>query len=200
MSEPFEIMAAPFSAWWAPVGEAFPAIDAAPAGNWALIGTSGDLNYSEDGVTVVHSQTIEKTRPLGATGARKAFRTAEDQMVRFTVWDMTLEHYRKALNDNAVATTAAGSGTAGYKALQLYRGLDVALMSLLLRGNASGYGDGWNTQYEIPVCFQSGSPEPVHRKGQPAGLALEFDTLIDPNAASEAARFGRLLVQHATAL
>lgn len=194
--EPFEIIATPFAIYRAPVGEAFPAIDAAPAGNWTLIGTSGDRSYSEDGVTIVHSQTIEQARPLGSTGPVKAFRTAEDLMIRCTLWDMTLEHYARALNDNAVATTAAGAGTAGYKALNHYRGLNVATMALLIRGAASGYGDGWNSQYEVPVVYQSGSPEPVHRKGTPAGLALEFTALEDPNAASAAARFGRLVVQH----
>lgn len=194
--EPFEIIAAPFSVYWAPVGEAFPLIDAAPAGNWALIGTSGDENYSEEGVTLVHSQTIEKARPAGSTGARKAFRTAEDMMIRFTMWDMKLEQYNKALNNNAVATTAAGSGTAGFKALNLYRGLDVALMALLVRGDVSPEGDSWKTQYQIPVCYQSGSPEPVFRKGNPIGLALEFDVLEDPSASSSAEKFGKLIVQH----
>lgn len=198
--EPFEIIAAPFSVYAAPVGEAFPLIDAAPAGNWALIGTSGDENYSEDGVTVVHSQTIEKVRTAGTTGGRKAFRTAEDMMVRLTLLDMSLEHYNKALNDNAVATTAAGVGTAGFKALNLYRGLDVALMALLVRGEVSPEGDSWKSQYQIPVCFQSGSPEPVFRKGNPVGLALEFDVLEDPSAASAAEKFGKLIVQHQDAL
>ena len=112
MPAPFEIIAAPYTVWAAPVGEAFPAIDAAPAGNWAKIGTSGDESYSEDGVTVAHSQTTETTRVAGTTGPRKAWRTAEDLMVRFTILDISLEHYKQALNGNAVTTTAAGSGTA----------------------------------------------------------------------------------------
>ena len=169
--EPYEIIAAPFSIYMAPVGEAFPAVDAAPAGNWTLIGTSGDLNYSDEGVTVAHAQTIEKARPLGSTGPRKAFRTEEDMMIRFTLWDMSLEQYRRAINDNAVATTAAGSGTAGFKALKLYRGVNVAALALLARANVSAYGDGWKSQYEVPVCYQSGSPEPEQRTCLPAGPA-----------------------------
>ncbi len=46
-------------------------------------------------------------------------------------------------------------------------------MALLIRGDASPYGDAYGSQYEIPACFQSGSPEPVFTKGEPAGLALE---------------------------
>lgn len=198
--QPYEIIAAPFTVWFAPVGEAFPAIDAAPAGNWAMIGTSGDENYTEDGVTVAHSQTIETVRVAGTTGPRKAFRTAEDLMIRLTLFDMTLEHYARAMNGNAVTTTAAGSGTAGFKKIGLRQGLEVTRLALLARGDASAYGDGWKAQYEVPICFQSGSPEPVFRKGQPAGLALEFTALEDSGAASEAERFGRLVFQHQAAL
>ena len=104
--------------------------------------------------------------------------------------------YRLALDNNAVATTAAGGGTAGFKEVNLYRGLDVAQMALLVRGDVSPEGDGWKTQYQIPVVVQSGSPEPVFAKGAPAGLALEFTAIEDPNAASAAARFGKLVVQH----
>ena len=198
--EPYEIIAAPFTLWLAPVGEAFPAIDAAPAGNWAKLGGSGGQDYNEEGVTIVHSQTVETFRGLGSTGPRKAFRTAEDMMLRLTLHDISLEQYSQAMGGNAVAATAAGSGTAGFKAMQLYRGLEVTRFALLARGSASAYGAGWNSQYEVPACFQSGSPEPVFNKGNPAGLALEFTVLEDPEAASAAARFGRLVMQHQAAL
>ncbi|MEZ5790506.1 MAG: hypothetical protein R3D34_06855 [Nitratireductor sp.] len=194
--EPYEIIAAPFTVWLAPVGEAFPAIDATPGGNWEKLGTSGDQDYNEEGITVSHSQTIEKFRGLGSTGPRKGFRTAEELMLRLTLHDISLEQYSQAINGNAVATTAAGSGTAGFKAMQLYMGLTVTRFALLARGNASAYGAGFNSQYQVPVCFQSGSPEPVFNKGAPAGLALEFTALEDPDAASAAARFGKLIMQH----
>lgn len=200
MSAPYEIVAAPFAVYRAPVGESFPDVDEAPAGNWSLIGSSGARNYSGEGVTVVHAQEIEEVRPLGSTGPVKALRTSEGLVVRFTLWDMLLEQYTHALNDNAVATTAAGAGTPGFKTLQLYRGLDVALLALLVRGDVSPEGAGWKSQYQVPVCYQAAAPEPVFAKGAPAGLALEFMALEDPNAASAAERFGALLVQHQTAI
>jgi len=200
MSKPYEIVVAPFSVYWAPVGEAFPDVDEAPAGNWTLIGTSGSRNYAEEGVTVVHEQTVELFRGSGATGPVKAARTEEGLMVRLTLWDMKLEQYRLALNSNAVSTTAAGSGTPGFKEIDLYRGFDVALMALLVRGDVSPEGDGFKTQYEVPLCFPSGSPEVVFSKRAPAGLALEFTALEDPDAVSVDARFGRLVVQHQAAL
>lgn len=200
MSAPFEIISAPFTLYWAPVGESFPAIDATPAGNWVKVGTSGDRDYADEGVTVAHEQSIEKFRGAGSTGPRKVSRTEEDLMVRLTLWDISLEQYRLALNNVAVVATAAGSGTGGFKTITPYQGLDVALMALLVRGDFSAYGAGWKSQYEIPVCYQSGSPEPVFGKGAPAGLALEFTALEDPNAATAAERFGRLKVQHQAAL
>ena len=194
--EPYEIIAAPFTVWYAPVGEAFPAINATPAGNWAMIGTSGDENYHEDGVTAAHSQSIQKYRPVGTTGPRKAFRDEEDLMIRLTLNDMTLEQYKHGLNANSVSATAAGSGTAGFKKLGLRQGLDVTRQALLVRGDVSAYGADYKSQLEIPICFQSGSPEPVFRKGEPAGLALEFTALEDSGASSEDERFGRLIKQH----
>ncbi|WJS05206.1 hypothetical protein [Roseibium aggregatum] len=199
MPAPFEIIAAPFTAWWAPIGTAFPLIDAAPAVDWVLIGTNGPLNYSEDGVTVMHEQQTNETTPLGSTGAVKAFRTNESQQISFTVWDMSLELYRLGLNSNEVTTVAAGVGTAGYKSIPLYRGHNVANMALLIRG-ASPYADDMSMQYQIPRCYQSGSPEPVHQKGNPAGLEFTFRALTDLNAATEDARFGHIIAQHQAAL
>jgi hypothetical protein len=198
-AKPFEIIVAPFTVYWAAVGATFPAIDDAAVTGFTKIGTSGDRNYSDDGVVVAHEQTIEQIRPAGSTGPVKALRTAENLIVRFTLWDLLLEQYKLAFNQNAVATTAAGSGTAGFKEVDLYRNLDVATLALLVRG-PSPEGSGWNSQYEIPVCYQSASPAPTFAKGAPAGLSLEFTALEDPNAASAAKRFGRIVVQHQTAI
>ena len=104
---PFEIIAAPFTIYRAPVGEAFTDLADAVAGNWVIVGLSGDQDYNEDGVIVSLQQTIEKWRGLGGTGPRKAFRTEEDLMIRATVHDQTLENLNLILNDNAVTTTAA---------------------------------------------------------------------------------------------
>ena len=81
MSKPYEVIAKPFTLYVAPVGTVFPKLDEDPGGTWLKVGTSGDLNYSPDGVTVTHGQTVEKWRPLGSTGARKAFRTEEEQSI-----------------------------------------------------------------------------------------------------------------------
>lgn len=197
--QPYEIIAAPFTLWLAPVGTAYPLLSAAPASEWVKVGTNGDRSESEDGVTVSHSQDFSETKTAGSTGPVKAFRTDEGLKVSLTLLDVSLEQYKLALNSNAVSTTAAGVGTVGFKSLPLYRGLNVATHALLVRG-ASAYGDNYIGQYEIPYCYQSASPELVYKKGDPAGLALEFTALEDPAAASASARFGRLIMQHAVAL
>ncbi|OLF81278.1 hypothetical protein AWH62_00970 [Maricaulis sp. W15] len=193
---PFEIIAGPIEAYIAPVGTAFPAIDAAPAGPWALIGATGSENYDEQGVKIAHSQDVKAFKSLGLTGAKKAFRENEGLTVGFTLFDLQLEQYSLALAGTTVATTAAGVGTAGSKALPFYRGHDVALHALLLRGAYSPYGDAMNLQYQMPVCYLNSSPEPVFKKGDPAGLAFEYMALVDPSAATAAARFGQLVIQH----
>lgn len=199
MGKPFEIITAPYTLYVAPVGTAFPLINAAPSGSWKKVGTSGNKNYDESGVSVSHPQAFGQARPVGSTGPRKAWRTEEDLIVSIVLWDMTLEQYALALNDNDVTTTAAGVGTAGFKSIQLYRGSEVESMALLVRGDVSPYGASFKSQFEVPVCYQSGSPEPVFSKNGPAGLTLEFTALEDTDAAA-GAEFGRLVIQHQAAL
>ncbi len=197
MPTPFEIIAAPVIVYQAAVGEAFPLIDAVIAGNWVKIGTSGDRNIPEDGVTVASSQEVEPFYSIGGTGPQKVFRTREGFTCRFTLADLTLEEYSHVLNDNTVTDTAASSGVAGIREVDLYRGAEVSQVALLIRGLFSAYGATWNTQFQIPNCFQTGNPEPVFQKGTPAALAFEYTAIEDPLAATSADRFGTLVMQDA---
>lgn len=192
---PYEIVGAPLTLWLAPVGTAFPLIDVAPAVAWIKIGTNGNRNYSGEGVTVAHGRTFQKARPAGAVGPVKAWLDEEELMFRLTLWDISLEQYQLALSNNALTTVAAGAGTAGYKKIGLSHGAAVKEYALLARG-VSPYNEALSAQYEVPRCYQSGSPEAVYRKAQPTGLALEWTALEDLGAASEAERFGRITAQH----
>lgn len=191
---PFEVIAAPYSVYVAPVGTSFPAIDAAPANPWALVGTSGNLNYDDGaGVVVEHTQDVVEWRALGDGGTRKVFRTGEGQKVRLKLVDITLEQYAHALNGNTVTENP------GERVIGLSRGFDVATYAVLVRSDQSPYQAEGNSQYEIPRAAQAGSPTVTYKKGEPAGLDLEWITLVDPNAATPDERFGRLRVADDTA-
>jgi hypothetical protein len=200
MSAPFEILTGPLNIWTGPVGEAFTDVDTTPAGNWVLLGTSGDSNYSEDGVSINNPQVVELFRMLGGTGPVKASRSEEDLMTTVTMHDLTLEQWAVAMNGNAVVDTPAASGTPGIRTLNSYKGKEVTQYALLVRGK-SPYDDvNWNLQLQIPVVAVTSSPNPIFVKGVPAGLEIEFTAIEDPNAASEALRFGSIVAQDATAL
>ena len=195
-NEPYELIAAPAQVWLAPVGEAFPDINDAPTGNWALLGTSGDQDYGEDGVVVTHEHTLAYHHFLGSTGPRKATRTREGLRIGLMLHDSALETLSDGVfNGNAVVTTAAGGGEPGDKAIGMYQGLEVSEFALLLRGK-SAYGD-WNAQYEVPKVVRDGAPAPVFSKGAVAGYAIEFVAIEDPDAATAPFRFGTLRMMHA---
>lgn len=189
---PFEVIAGPAEAWYAPVGTAFPELDVAPGGSWTKIGAAGDRSYLEEGVKVMAPQELTYFKGLGSTGDRKAFRVSEEFKVGFSVADMTVEQWKISMNGNAITNT-----TGSPRKIGLSRGLQVEQYALLLRG-PSPYGDGWVTQFEIPVCVESGNPEVVYKKDAAAALAVEFKALEDPLAASNDESFGRLMVQDAS--
>ena len=196
---PYEILAGPYTLWLAPVGTAFPILTAVPAVAWVKIGTNGDANYDDEGVTVSHVLKQEVARPAGRTGPVKAWTTEEDLMISLKLWDVSVEQYATALNKAAITTVAAGVGTPGTKKVGLSQGAEITQYALLARG-LSPYGDNYVAQYEVPRCFQSANAKPVYKKGKPATLDLEFTALEDLGAASAAERFGRLISQHQAAL
>lgn len=195
---PYEIIGNPAQIYIAAVGTSFPTIAASPAVAWKLLGKNGNRNTSNDGVKIMHTQKIELVRPDGATGPVKAFRAEEDLMIELTIWDLTLEMYRFVLNGITPTTISAASGIPGEVSLPMARGSDVTQFAALLRG-PSPYGDGWYTQYEIPVVVETGNPTVQYVKAKPAGLLVHWQAMEDLNAAPEA-RFGTLRAQNAAAL
>ena len=189
------IIAGPYTLWLAPVGTAIPQVNVAPPIAWVRVGTGGDVNYDEDGVTVSHVAKKELVRSAGRTGAVKAFITEEDLMISLKLMDISLEQYATALNKLAPTTVAAGVGTPGTKRIGLSQGAVPTEYAMLCRG-ASPYGANFTAQYEVPRCFQSGDAKPVFKKGKPATLELEFMALEDLSVASPLERFGRLISQH----
>lgn len=196
--DPREIISAPLEAWLADVATAFPLPDADPSADWTLIGTNGAHNYGDSGVTIEAPQTMQLYRGLKSPAPIKAFRTEEGLHISFEIADMTLEGWKAALNGNSVTTVAAGAA-AGYKSIQLYRGLSVTQYALLLRGPSPYLGDA-AAQFQIPKVVFDGSPKPVAtRDGKPMMLAYSFQALADLSQDSEGDWFGSLLAVNAVA-
>lgn len=193
-----EIVISGAKVYLAPIGETYPEIQATPAGNWELLGSGGDVNLGDDGITVSHEQTLNPKRTLGSTGPVKVTRSEENLMISGVLEDLSLEEYAKILNDVTVTDVVADADTGGYRHIPMRQGNTVATFALLIRGeNASPYGESYNFQYEIPVVYQSGNPAPVFQKADSASLSFEFTALEDTNAATAAERFGRVVAQDA---
>lgn len=196
-----EIIISGAKIYLAPDAEAFPLLDDAPAGNWALLGTGGDLNLGEEGITVSHEQTLSKKRTLGSTGPIKVVRSEEELIISGVLSDLSVEEYAKIMNGVTLTDTAAAAGTPGVRDITLRQGPAVTTFTLLIRGeNISPYGGTWSVQYDVPVVYQSGNPSPVFNKTDSADLAFEFTALEDPNAATAAERFGNYYAQDADAV
>jgi hypothetical protein len=197
-TSPFEVIAAPFRVYKAPVGTTHPLVSVAEDdisfALWTLIGKSGDLNYDRGaGVKVSHPQNMNFWRSVGDAGSRKAFRVDEDLKVMLRLVDFRLEGYSLAVNENEVDTA-----TPGQKKIGLSRGFAVATHALLIRG-ISPYEDGANAQYEIPIAALSGSSEvELAKPGEPAAFDLEWTALVDPTATDPSEYFGRLIAEDST--
>ena len=195
-----EIVISGAEIWLAPITETYPEIQAAPAGNWVLLGTSGDVNLEEDGITVSHEQTLAPKRTLGSTGPVKVTRGEENMTIAGILNDLSLEEYAKVMNNVTAGDIAADADTGGYRTVSLRQGPIVATLALLIRGeNASPYGESYNLQYEIPVVYQSGNPAPTFKKDESANLEFEFTALEDSAAGTDIERFGRVVAQDAAA-
>ena len=109
-------------------------------------------------------------------------------MVRFTLYDLSINQYKHALSGDAPTTVASTGDQIG-----LSRAENVREVQLLIRG-PSPAANNVNAQYEIPRAVQAGSPAPALSKTGASGLAFEFMTLDHMTASATGQRFGRLIV------
>jgi hypothetical protein len=175
----------------APVGTAFPALSATPAGSWV------DVGETRDGVTITHEQTIEEAQCDQILGPLKAFRTDEALGVQTNLVCANLERMADLLGAT-VADTPPGSGTIGSREVHLHCGDTVKEYALLFRGD-SPYG-AYPAQYEVPRGYFRDAMTLNHRKGETVTLPANFRALVDLTASNDEDRFGRLVAQDATAL
>jgi hypothetical protein len=174
--QPFEVICSPYTLYAATVGTAFPNIDTAPVtgtGGWTQIGTSGNKNYTDTGVTVTHTQTVSTFTPAGSTTVRKAWRTEEGLTVAFELADLSPAQYALMLDNVPVTVVAPSTAEGGYSQFELMRGVQVNQYSLLVRG-ISPINEAYTAQYQVSSAFMMGNPAPRYSKQGPATLAVEF--------------------------
>ena len=175
MSCAIELVTAPFDLYWAPVGTAFPDVDAVPAAPWTLIGSGGAVRYSEDGVTVSWDVTTEDVNVLGDIDPVCVNITGRNMMVKVKMLDHSLDQLRLAFNLNAVTVDPGPPETSS---LDLDTGSELTSIALLVRGEGkSPEFAGANVQWEFDPVIEVASKELTYVKGQPAGVALEFRVL-----------------------
>lgn len=190
--DPREIVVGPLTIYLATAVEAEDDVDGTPSGNWAALGTSGDENYGEDGVTVTHSQTTRESRVAGATGPVKVNRTEESLMIALILMDMSLVQLTKILNATAKSTDT--SPNIDY--LGMRRGPDVTVFSMIAKGAGLSPSGAFPIQLYVPRCYQSADAlAPVFGKNADVGYAAEFSALEYASAATAEQRFGRWVVQ-----
>lgn len=195
MSAPFEVLAGPFTAYLAPTATAFPDVSADPSGSWTKLGTTGDENYDDNGVTLALSPSYSEFTPAGSTAPKKVWRVSEALEVSFNMVDMTAAQFAKTVNDATVTAVAASTNIGGASEFDLLQGDEVTLFALLLRKAGSASGDDMNTQFQVPIVYNAGQPSLVFKKGEPAGIAVKFTALKDSSAG-----FGKYVEQTAAAL
>jgi len=190
MSAPLEVLAGPFTIWVAPSGTAFTDPSATPSVSWTKVGTTGDQNYSDNGVTVALSPTYKTFTPAGSTAPTKVWRVTEVLEIEFGLVDMTAAMFAKVMNDASVTTQAATASFGGNSNVPLLQGVDVTLFALMARKTGSAAGDAFNTQFQVPLVYNAGQPKIVSKLGEPDVLDVKFTALKDPSLG-----YGKYLVQ-----
>lgn len=188
MAAPYEVLAGPFTVYVAPSGTAFPDVDTTPDVNWTKLGTTGDHNYEESGVTVALAPGYSEFTPAGSTAPTKAWRVSESLKVSFNLVDMKPAQFAKLLN-NATSSDLTGPARSEVALLQ---GHEVYLYALVCRKTGSTSGDALNTQFQVPLVYNAGQPSIVGKKGEPMALAVEFTALKDSTLG-----FGKYVAQTA---
>jgi hypothetical protein len=181
---PFQILVGPGDVYVAATGTAFPKVSEAPSGSWTYLG------QTDGGISVKHDQTITPLTTDQRTGNVKAVRTAESLDISFSLAELTLENYSLAMNS---LTVTAEAGPPAIKKINLHKGVAVDLRAILIRGR-SPYGN-LPAQYQIPVLYQSESPEVSFSETDKSLLATVWTVLEDLSQASDALRFGQLVAQ-----
>lgn len=189
-TQPYEILTGVGDLYIAPLGTTMPAVDAVPGAAFRHLG------YTQDGVTVKKTNKIEPLKVDQETGPVKATRTEEVMTIETSLAEMTEENLADYTGNNVTMTPPA-SGVAGIKTIGLYSGADVKESCFLFRGK-SAYGD-YPSQFWIPRGYIDGDAELKFTKNGNPAIKIAITALVDPDAVSDAEKFGKLVMQNAEA-
>jgi hypothetical protein len=185
-SAPFEIITGPADVWVSPVGTAFPASPGvAPAVAWLPMG------YTDGGVTITHTQTINQYRVDQVQGPVKAMRAEEGNTIGFAIAQLTMERYAQVINNAAVVTSA---GPPAIKTMKLEQGVDIATFAMLIRF-PSPYFNGY-ADYQLPIVYESADPAVTYGRDNMSTLSSEWTQLADTTKA-KGDRMGQIVAQTA---
>lgn len=210
---PIGFMHGPTSVYIAPAGTgtALPEISGDPdayswSGGWKL-GTAGKEDIGEGGVTITKDTTYNEIRTDGTTAPIKALIDTEVFEINFSILDLSnpnMDHSISILTLGSskygvTASTAAGSGTGGYKSF--YVGEEAGepkLWELLLAfGTSPDLAAGY-AQWHFFKCYQSGNVELQFQRGQVVAPNLTFRVLQDTSKTANQ-QIGLLKFQSAAA-
>ncbi len=186
--EPFNQLTGALKVYLGPIRETIPAVNAAPAGNWVLLGaTDGDQTISNKGAPTFF-------RDNDHTGPVKGVRPEEDVTYEFTLVGLTLENWSRLINQVGKLTQVAGPPQT--TKMPMKRGQVLTEYALLMTGAAlSPYG-ALPGQWYVSRCVQASEPQAVFGKGNRPGLAANF-TAVEDDTLADDDRLGYLIVQKA---
>ena len=172
--EPFAQITGTAKIYLAPAGEAPPAVNAAPAGNWVYLGeTDGDQS-------IEHSGALTTFRVNERTGPVKAVRPEEDVVVSFTLVETTQDNYARVLHTvtNVVTATSPARTTVPFK-----RGSCPTEYALLMHGDADSPYGLYPAYNYLPRVVSDAEPAVTRAKDGRAALEAMYRALEDYDAA-----------------
>ena len=155
----------------------------APAAAWVQM---GDSYWSDDGITLMVEQTIEKDYILNEAEAVDAFRTAMMKSIGGNLKNLTAEALSHALNRNAITTTSPTATEVGFREIDLDIGTLVRTFAALCRVDASPYDEanvrtaGFRTEVWFPRAFETANFESVLSPKASSMFPFTFEGLKSP--------------------
>ncbi len=155
----------------APVGEAVPAVNAAPAGNWIEFGeTDGEQSLQ-------HKGALTYFRTNKYQGPRKAVRPVEDVVFTATIVSLTLENYARILD--RVADVVAAGGPPAIKTMPLERGRFPNQYAMLIKGEIMSPYGAFPAMYVVPIVVLDGEPTATIARDGRVGLEIQATAIVD---------------------